>query len=85
MCAMNQSRDSSKTAPNAATQAYAREFGQTAIKVNSVCPGHCATDMSGNTGERSAAEAAEIVARAALLPPDGPTGELFGEHGRFPW
>jgi len=77
--------NTSKTALNAATAQYALELKDTPIKVNAVDPGHCATDINGHNAERSAAEAARIPVRFALLPADGPTGGFYGEDGPLPW
>jgi NAD(P)-dependent dehydrogenase (short-subunit alcohol dehydrogenase family) len=77
--------NTAKAALNAATVQYARELEDTAIKVNAVDPGHCATDINGHNAERTAAEAARIPVRYALLPADGPSGGFYGEDGRLPW
>jgi hypothetical protein len=47
------------------------------IKVNSVCPGWCQTDMGGKDAARSADEGAKGIVWAALLPDDGPSGGFF--------
>jgi NAD(P)-dependent dehydrogenase (short-subunit alcohol dehydrogenase family) len=77
--------NTAKTALNAATVQYALELKGTPIKVNAVDPGHCATDINGHNAERSAAEAARIPVRYALLPADGPSGGFYGEDGPLPW
>ncbi|HEX2317328.1 MAG TPA: SDR family oxidoreductase [Thermomonospora sp.] len=69
--------NSSKSALNALTVSYAKELADTAIKVNAVNPGYCATDLNAHSGPRSAAEGAAEVARAALLGDDGPTGAFL--------
>ncbi|MFA1545840.1 SDR family NAD(P)-dependent oxidoreductase [Actinomadura chokoriensis] len=77
--------NTSKTALNAVTVAYARELAGTPIKVNSVAPGFCATDLNGHTGTRTPAQGAAVVAGAAVLGGDGPTGAYLSEDGRVPW
>lgn len=72
----------SKAALNAATLQFAMELRSTPIRVNAVDPGHCATDINGFSGDRSAAEAAEIVVRAADLGPNGATGRFLGPEPR---
>ena len=77
--------DSSKTALNMATVLLARELQGTAIKVNAVSPGYCATDLNAYTGHLSAADGAKIPVLAATLPDDGPSGTFFGAEGPIPW
>lgn len=75
----------SKTALNMVTVHYAKDLMGTAIKVNAVTPGYCATDLTGHAGHRTAAQGAEIAVKMALLPTDGPTGGFFDETGPVPW
>jgi NAD(P)-dependent dehydrogenase (short-subunit alcohol dehydrogenase family) len=77
--------NSSKTALNAVTVAYANELRDTPIKVNAAGPGHCATDQNGHSGPRTAAQGAIAAIRLATLPGDGPTGGFFTEDGPLPW
>jgi NAD(P)-dependent dehydrogenase (short-subunit alcohol dehydrogenase family) len=77
--------NSSKSALNCATLQYAHELRNTAIKINCVDPGHCATDINGHSGTRTPAQAARAVVKLATLGPDGPTGEFHGEDGKLPW
>lgn len=82
--------NSSKSALNSITQAYAKELRETSVKVNAVNPGFCATDMAAGMarygkGLRTAEEGARAVIAAALLPADGPTGSFFDESGPLPW
>ena len=62
---------SSKAALNALTIALAKKLAGTSVKVNSVCPGWVQTDLGGPDNRAAAPttadEAAEVVARAALL------------------
>ncbi len=75
----------SKAALNMMTVQLAYEFRDTNIKVNSVCPGYCATDINDNQGPLSAEEGAREPARLALLDKTGPTGEYRNTEGAIPW
>ena len=75
----------SKAALNMLTVQLAYELRETLIKVNSADPGYTATDLNGNTGTLSAAEAAAEPVRLALLPADGPTGGFLRAGGTHPW
>ncbi|MGI8332773.1 SDR family oxidoreductase [Actinomadura scrupuli] len=77
--------NSSKTALNGVTVAYAKELLDSPIKVNAVTPGYCATDLNGHSGPRSAAEGAVIAVRLATVGADGPTGGFFSDEGPTPW
>ncbi|WAX76380.1 SDR family oxidoreductase [Streptomyces sp. KMM 9044] len=76
---------SSKTALNAITVAYAKELRDTPIKVNAAHPGVVATDINGHRGQRTPAEGAVIVVRLALLDAAGPSGASLSEDGPVPW
>lgn len=75
----------SKAALNAFTIQMANLLRETPVKVNAACPGYCATDLTGNTAERTASEGAAIPLWLAMLPADGPTGGFFEEAGVAPW
>jgi NAD(P)-dependent dehydrogenase (short-subunit alcohol dehydrogenase family) len=77
----------SKTMLNAMTVQYARRFAETdpGILINAVCPGFVATEFTGFSGSRTAAEGAAIAIRFATLPDDGPTGGFFDDEGTIPW
>jgi NAD(P)-dependent dehydrogenase (short-subunit alcohol dehydrogenase family) len=77
--------NTSKTALNGVTVAYAKELLDSPIKVNAVTPGYCATDLNGHSGPRSAAEGAVIAVRLATVGADGPTGGFFSDEGPAPW
>lgn len=77
--------NSSKAALNSATLQFARELLDTPMKVNLVDPGHCATDINGHSGIRSAADGARIVIELALVGEDGPTGAFLSAEGAVPW
>jgi NAD(P)-dependent dehydrogenase (short-subunit alcohol dehydrogenase family) len=76
---------SSKTALNALTVAYAKELRETAIKVNAADPGFTATDLNNHRGYRTVEQAAVIAVRLATLGADGPTGTFQDENGALPW
>jgi NAD(P)-dependent dehydrogenase (short-subunit alcohol dehydrogenase family) len=76
---------SSKTALNAVTVLFAKELRGTPIKVNSVCPGHCDTDLNNHSGPRSPEQGAVVAIRFATLPSDGPSGGYFNEDGAIAW
>ncbi|GAA2901329.1 SDR family NAD(P)-dependent oxidoreductase [Streptosporangium fragile] len=77
--------NSSKSALNALTVLYANELRASGITVNAVDPGLCATDMTGHTGDRQAAEGAAVIVRMATLGADGPTGTFSSQEGPTPW
>jgi NAD(P)-dependent dehydrogenase (short-subunit alcohol dehydrogenase family) len=72
-----------KAALNMLTVHYARAYPR--MVVNCVDPGYTATDMNGHSGFLTAAEAAVVIARAACLGPDGPTGTYHDARGPLPW
>ncbi|MFF4807139.1 SDR family oxidoreductase [Micromonospora chersina] len=83
---------SSKTALNMITAMYAKELRDTPIKVNAANPGYCATDLNHHSGFRTPEEGAEVSVHLATLPPDGPSGLLWGYqmdagggYGVLPW
>ncbi|MCV3206346.1 SDR family NAD(P)-dependent oxidoreductase [Mesorhizobium sp. YC-39] len=76
---------SSKTALNAITVAFAREFASTGVKVNAAAPGYTATDLNGFRGHRTVQQAAEIVVHLATLDADGPNAGYFNDDGPLPW
>ena len=75
----------SKAALNALTRIAAAELGGSGIKVNSVCPGWCRTELGGDDAPRTAAEGAASIVWAALLPDDGPSGGFFRDGERLDW
>jgi NAD(P)-dependent dehydrogenase (short-subunit alcohol dehydrogenase family) len=77
--------NTSKTALNGITIAYAKELRDTLIKVNAVTPGYCATDLNGHSGPRSAEQGAVIAVRMATVGADGPTGGFFDDDGPVAW
>lgn len=76
---------SSKTALNAITVHYARQFAKTTLKVNGAAPGHVATDFNDFRGTRTPDEGAAVAVRLATLPADGPTGTVFEDDTQLTW
>ena len=76
---------SSKVALNFLTAQYAADLKDTPIKVNSVCPGFCGTDLNNFQGPRSPSQGAVIAVEMAMVPADGPTGGFVDENGSIPW
>jgi NAD(P)-dependent dehydrogenase (short-subunit alcohol dehydrogenase family) len=77
--------NSSKTALNAVTLAFAKELSDTAVKVNAADPGYTATDLNHHRGPRSVEQGAAIAVKLATLQADGPTGGFFNDDGPQPW
>jgi len=77
--------NSSKTALNAVTVMFAKEFAGTPLKINAVDPGYTATDLNGHSGPRSVEHSAGTVAGLAVIGADGPSGKFFDENGEIPW
>lgn len=77
--------NSSKTALNAVTVAFAKEFAAFGIKVNAADPGYTATDFNNHTGYRTVEQAAAGIIWLAELNAAGPTGGFFFEQTRVPW
>lgn len=75
----------SKAALNALTRLTASELADDPIKVNSVCPGWCRTEMGGKDATRSVDEGAKGIVWAALLPDDGPSGGFFRDGKPIDW
>lgn len=77
--------NSSKTALNAISVAFAKELAPLGIKVNAVEPGMVATDLNGHQGVLTPEQGAASAVKMALIGADGPTGGFFGLDGRTPW
>jgi NAD(P)-dependent dehydrogenase (short-subunit alcohol dehydrogenase family) len=80
----------SKAALNGYTIVLAYSLHDTSFKVNAVDPGYTATDFNNHTGPGTVPDAAARVVKAAMLGPDGPTGQFFSddnvpETGISPW
>lgn len=76
---------SSKTVLNQMTVQFAKELRDTAIKVNSACPGFTATDLNNHQGTRTVEQGATVIVRLATLPDDGASGGFFDENGTVAW
>jgi NAD(P)-dependent dehydrogenase (short-subunit alcohol dehydrogenase family) len=79
---------SSKTALNALTVFYAHALADDGIKVNALAPGLRRTDLNATAAASGGdpAEAAAGAVRLALLPDDGPSGEVRSCDGTpVPW
>lgn len=77
--------NSSKSAVNAVTVAFAKELAPLGFKVNAGCPGYTATDLNQHTGPRTPTQGAAIGIQLATLPGDGPTGRFFDDEGTIAW
>jgi NAD(P)-dependent dehydrogenase (short-subunit alcohol dehydrogenase family) len=75
----------SKTALNAVTVQYANELRPEGILVNAAAPGYVDTEINGNTGILTPAQAAEGIVSLAVLDADGPTGGFHSADGPLPW
>lgn len=79
----------SKAAVDGITVALSKALADSAIKVNSVCPGWVQTDLGGPESKAvapmTADEGAAVVTRMALIGADGPTGGFFDRDGQVPW
>ena len=74
----------SKAALNMVTRTLASEAGA-AVKINSMCPGWCHTDMGGKDAPKTPHEGADTAIWLATLPEDGPTSGFFREREAVPW
>ena len=76
---------SSKTALNALTIAFSKEFEGAKWKINSACPGWVKTDLGTSDAPGEVEDGARIYVRLATLPDDGPTGQFFNASGPINW
>lgn len=76
---------SSKTALNAFTVMLANELRPLNIMVNSVTPGHTATDLNQFKGIKTVSEGAMPIVQLAMLTDSTVTGRFFKEGGEVPW
>ncbi|MET0285767.1 MAG: SDR family NAD(P)-dependent oxidoreductase, partial [Polyangiales bacterium] len=82
--------NSSKSALNMITVAFAKELAAQGIKVNAANPGYVATDLNQNQGHRSVEQGASVAVQLATLGPMGPTAGFFNDGaepalGRHAW
>ncbi len=78
----------SKCALNALTRQFAKELGDTTIKVNSASPGLCRTEMGGENAPLSVKQGAATAIWLATLDESGPSGQFFSstlDRGEHPW
>lgn len=75
----------SKAALNMMTVQLAYELRNTKIKVNSICPGYCATDLNDHKGICTAEEGSIEAVRLALLGSNAPDGQYSNKEGALPW
>ncbi|MFE5585095.1 SDR family NAD(P)-dependent oxidoreductase [Kitasatospora sp. NPDC056531] len=78
--------NSSKAALNAVTLVYARVLRESGIKVSSLEPGYCATDLNGHSGHATAEEGGRRIARQLGEALSAPSGQFFHpDGGTYPW
>ena len=82
--------NSSKSALNMITVAFAKELASHGIKVNAAYPGYVATDLNNHQGYRTVEQGASIAVHLATLGPMGPTAGFFNDGtetsvGRHAW
>ncbi|MEU9043832.1 MULTISPECIES: SDR family NAD(P)-dependent oxidoreductase [unclassified Kitasatospora] len=78
--------NSSKAALNAVTLVYARALRDSAVKVSSLEPGYCATDLNEHSGLATVEEGGRRIARQLGEAAAGPTGRFFhAEGGHHSW
>lgn len=75
----------SKSSVNAYTIALAYELRDTKFKMNSVTPGHTATDFNNYKGTKTVEEGALPIVKCATLADDDPTGKFFNDAGEVRW
>lgn len=74
-----------KAALNMYTLQLANELQGSGILVNACCPGWVRTEMGGPDADKSLEEGADTPIWLALLPDDGPSGQIFGERQPIAW
>jgi len=76
--------NSSKSALNGLTLAFAKDLAGDRISVNSVCPGWVKTDMGSDAAPRSVEQGAAIAVKLATMD-SPPTGKFLDDGGEIPW
>jgi len=76
--------NSSKTALNGLTLAFAKELAGDHISVNSVCPGWVKTEMGTDAAPRTVEQGAAIAVKLATMD-NPPTGKYLDDGGEIPW
>lgn len=74
-----------KSGLNSLTIAFAKEFKDSPMKINSACPGWVKTNLGGAEATRELEEGPRIFVTLATLPADGPTGQFFNDDGPIAW
>ncbi|SFK37007.1 NAD(P)-dependent dehydrogenase, short-chain alcohol dehydrogenase family [Sphingomonas sp. NFR04] len=77
--------NSSKTALNAVTLAFAKELAAFGIAVNAADPGYTATDFNDHTGYRTVEQAAGGIVWLATQAAPEVTGRFYFEQQQVPW
>jgi carbonyl reductase 1 len=55
------------------------------ISINACCPGYCATDMTGNRGDKTAEEGSDTPVYLAMLPVGSRSGGFFANRREIKW
>jgi NAD(P)-dependent dehydrogenase (short-subunit alcohol dehydrogenase family) len=76
--------NSSKSALNGLTVAFAKELAGDRITVNSVCPGWVKTDLGTDAAPRTVEQGAAIAVKLATMV-EPPTGKYIDDRGEIPW
>jgi NAD(P)-dependent dehydrogenase (short-subunit alcohol dehydrogenase family) len=76
--------NSSKTALNGLTLAFAKELVGEHVSVNSVCPGWVKSDMGTDAAPRTVEQGAAIAVKLATMD-DPPTGKFLDDGGEIRW
>ncbi len=76
--------NSSKSALNGLTVAFAKDLAGDRITVNSVCPGWVKTDMGSAAAPRIVEQGAAIAVKLATMDAP-PTGKFLDDAGAIPW
>ena len=76
--------NSSKSALNGLTVAFAKELVGDRISVNSVCPGWIKTDLGSDAAPRTVEQGAAIAVKLATMN-DPPTGKFLDDRGEIRW
>lgn len=71
--------NSSKSALNMVTVAFAKELAADGIKVNAANPGYVATDLNDHRGHRTVEQGARVAVHLATIGPMGPTAGFFSD------
>lgn len=77
--------NSSKSALNAVTVAFAKELSAIGIHVNAVDPGYTATDFNEHSGYRTVEQAATGIVWLASQDANGPNAGFYFDGQTVPW